>query len=143
MILLRIDCDPVPWKAHGGFGRRSFSRTHEEKIYYQFHWKKQYEANFPLNCPVVTCYTFAFRVPHSLPAAKKAAMLAQKILHTKRPDTSNLVKFAEDTLKEIVIRDDNQVVSLEAKKIYAEESYTSIEITPLLSYLPQEHRGSL
>lgn len=55
-------------------------------------------------------------------------MLAGIIQHTKKPDTTNLVKFAEDTLKTIVIEDDSQVFRLTASKIYSETPKTVIKI---------------
>ena len=55
-------------------------------------------------------------------------MLNGLIHHTYNPDCSNLVKFCEDTLKEIVIEDDNQVVQISAIKLYGENPKTIIMV---------------
>ena len=51
-----------------------------------------------------------------------------KVKHTKKPDTTNLVKFAEDCLKGIVIEDDNLVYATFATKIYSVAPRTVIKV---------------
>lgn len=55
-------------------------------------------------------------------------MLLGQLHHIVRPDTTNLIKFAEDTLKGIVIEDDSQVYGIVATKIYSETPKTIIKV---------------
>jgi Holliday junction resolvase RusA-like endonuclease len=130
-ITLIIPCIPVPWKAHAGYGRKSWNPRYLEREYYQFEIKKQYRENFPLVCPVSITYSFHLPIPSSISQKKREAMESGIVYHTKRPDVSNLVKFVEDTLKEIAIKDDSQVVVSIGKKVYHPIPKTIIEISPL------------
>lgn len=94
-------------------------------------WKKQYQNNFPLKGAVETEYEFVFPIPSSYSTAKKTQAVASEIFHIKRPDVSNCIKFAEDTLKLIVIEDDSQVVSIIASKRFGEFPFTLVKIIPL------------
>ena len=128
MIELRIDCNPVPWKAHGGYGRKSFNPRYAEKEYYQWQIKRQYASNNPIEGAVGILYHFYMPIPESASKKRKLEMMDSAIFHITRPDTSNLLKFAEDTLKGLVIKDDSQVVELTAYKKYAEHPRTEIKI---------------
>lgn len=126
-ICITIDTDPVPWKAHGGYGRRSFNPRFLEKEFYQLQIRRQYHHNLPITVAVKVEYLFFLPVPKAS-FVKQMKMLQGRIKHIKRPDTSNLVKFAEDTLKGIVIKDDSQVTLMTAIKIYSDKPRTEIKI---------------
>jgi Holliday junction resolvase RusA-like endonuclease len=76
--------------------------------------------------PVALSFLFAFEPPKSTSKKKRDKMLSGEIRHVKKPDVSNCVKFTEDCLKGTVIYDDSQVVSIRAKKFYAEKAETKI-----------------
>lgn len=123
-----ILCNPVPWKAHGGYGRRSFNPRQLEKDYYQHQLKKLYLHNLPITAAVALKCVFYMPIPESASKKNKEMMLQGRVNHIKRPDTSNLLKFVEDTLKGIVIKDDSQVIYLKGRKFYSEEPRTVIQI---------------
>lgn len=77
------------------------------------------------------CLTMAarFQPPRSVPRRTYAAMLAGEIAPAKRPDLDNLVKIV-DALNGIVWKDDAQVVSIYARKFYAETPGLDIVIRP-------------
>ena len=50
------------------------------------------------------------------------------LLHTKRPDLDNMIKFVKDCANGILWHDDSQVVSLEAYKYYGDKPATKIQI---------------
>lgn len=56
---------------------------------------------------------FYFEIPKSTPKKNRA-----EAVHTKKPDLDNLVKFIKDCLNGEAWKDDSQVVSLFAQKIY-------------------------
>lgn len=128
MITLEINHDPTPWAAHQGFGKRAYNKRHKEKQFYQWQIRTQYNRMEPIQGPVRLVVTFHMPIPKGTSGIRRTQMLNGLIHHISRPDCSNLVKFTEDTLKEIVIADDSQVVQIEARKIYSEQPRTVIMV---------------
>lgn len=96
----------------------------------QYEMKKQFNES-PLACPVRVEYDFFFKVPDSISKKKKEQMILGSILHTKKVDVTNLIKFTEDCLKGVVIVDDSQVVELSGRKKYSEKNSIIIKIYPI------------
>jgi Holliday junction resolvase RusA-like endonuclease len=120
--------EPVPWKSHAGYGRKSFNPRYKEKEYVQWklkqHWKKP-----PISEPVSISYRFRFSIPKSFSKKKREHIKNGTLPCLIRKDTSNLVKFTEDCLKQIVIVDDAQVVKLMAEKSYSDHPSICITLT--------------
>lgn len=131
MILLHIDGLPTAWSAHGGYGRRSFNPKFKEKEHAQWQIKSQYNQTDPITTPVRIDFTFHMPIPCGTSKVRRTQMLNGRLHHIKRPDTTNLQKFAEDVLKGIVIEDDAQVVEIVARKIYSEKVQTLIKVEPI------------
>ena len=74
---------------------------------------------------------FYMPIPKSTSKKKMAKMTNGKLLHTKKPDIDNLVKFIFDCLNGLAWKDDTQVVSLDVKKIYSDNPRTVIEISEI------------
>lgn len=87
-------------------------------------------GNQPLMTEAV-CLTMTarFQPPRSVPRRTYAAMLAGEIAPTKKPDLDNLVKIV-DALNGIVWKDDAQVVSIFARKLYADTPGLDVVIRP-------------
>jgi len=67
-------------------------------------------------------------VPASSSLKKKLLLYNQP--HIKAPDLSNLLKFVEDVIVEAqIITDDSKIISISAKKLYAEYPRTEFQIT--------------
>lgn len=118
------------WKAHAGFGRRSFNPMQKERDYVQYQLRKQYRGDL-LTCPIRVSYDFYFVPPKSLSKKKRQEMLEGKVKHVTRPDCTNILKFQEDCLKGIVIKDDSIVFRTEVEKHYSESFRAIIKIYPL------------
>lgn len=73
---------------------------------------QQYGSLPPLEGPLEMTIQFNFLKPKSIP--KKVRH------HVKKPDLKNLLASLEDGMKEIVFRDDNQIVRTVMEKRYAE-----------------------
>ena len=128
-IKLTISCPPVPWAAHAGYGRRAFNPRFREKKFCQWEIKNQYKGKV-LTDPISMVLSFYMPIPKNTSKKKRLAMLEFKEYHTKKPDTSNLIKFIEDCLKTMVFSDDSQVYEIIAEKKYSEQPGTEIIIYP-------------
>jgi len=67
-----------------------------------------------------------FIMPH--PSGMSAKKRAATIMHVKKPDTDNMLKFVKDCLNGFMWADDSQVCEVEARKFYGQEIGTMIEI---------------
>ena len=128
MILIDLSGVPVSWKAHAGYGKRSFNPRFVEREAYQWQIKSQYNQLNPLRGPVRTHYTFHMPIPKTTSKIRRFQMLNGVMYHLKRPDVTNLIKFYEDCLKGIVFEDDSQVVEINAHKIYDERPRVVIKV---------------
>lgn len=71
---------------------------------------------------------FFMAIPKSTSKKKRKEMRENIILHTKKPDLDNLVKFVFDSCNNILFDDDRQIVELTASKRYSDCPSTVIEI---------------
>jgi Holliday junction resolvase RusA-like endonuclease len=62
---------------------------------------------------------------------KKAAAEAGQLRPTSKPDVDNYVKGVKDALKNVIWKDDSQVVDLHISKWYSETPRVEITIVPL------------
>jgi len=85
----------------------------------------------PLQGPVRVEVIAVFTPPASWPAWKRDAALSGALLHTGKPDASNLAKAAEDALNGVVWGDDAQVVELVVRKSYGERAMVEILVKSL------------
>jgi Holliday junction resolvase RusA-like endonuclease len=138
VISITISGPPTAWAAPFFTGKRGISPRFREKAKAVWEINQQYDSSI-IEGPVHLSITFRMPIPSSFSKKKKIQILKGEILHTKKSDCSNLFKFAEDCLKGTVIKDDSQVVSLQAKKEYHENPETIITVILLQdSYAPQE-----
>lgn len=68
-------------------------------------------------------------------------MLNGTYYHIVKPDVDNILKFYLDVLNKIVVKDDNQVVEVRARKIYSSKPGVHLRIIPVenLAIQPVEH----
>jgi Holliday junction resolvase RusA-like endonuclease len=129
MIKIEIPGSPTPWAAPRVCKSGSaYSPKGGIKVANRIIVKSQYREK-PLKGPIIIeCY-FYMPIPASLSKKRKSALLNKP--HICKPDTTNLQKFAEDCLSEIVYEDDAQVFQIFSKKIYSENPKTVIDIFKL------------
>lgn len=127
MIILEIEEDPVPWKSHGGYGRRSFNPRYKEKEWVQWQLKKQYNGPL-LECALSVELIFYRTIPKTTSQKNRKLMLEGRIRPITRPDRGNYLKFYEDCLTGIVIKDDSVIVDGPVRKYYADKGKTLIKI---------------
>lgn len=132
-LTLTVDLDPVSWKSHAGFGRRSFNPRYKEKEIYQWKLRQQYSGPI-IKTAVVVNYVFMLKAPQSLSKKDKKLLEIAQLPHIKRPDLGNLEKFLSDCLIGIVFKDDSQIIRTVMEKFYSYNPRTIIQISPWLPY---------
>lgn len=78
---------------------------------------------------VVLGVLFKMPIPVKTKKADVKKMMNGKLLPIKRPDLDNLVKSILDGLNGVAYLDDNQVIEINAKKIYSETPETVVTLS--------------
>lgn len=71
------------------------------------------------------------KIPKSYPKYKQALARENKIRPVTKPDVDNYVKGIKDGLSGVIWKDDNQVVSLTARKWYSDTPRVEIKVVEL------------
>ena len=82
----------------------------------------------PYDGPLEVSMEFYRPVQSSISAKERARRLSGIHRPTVKPDLDNYIKSTSDALNGIIWVDDNLIVSLAAKKCYAEEPHLTVEI---------------
>lgn len=82
----------------------------------------------PFDGPLEVCMVFFRPVQESLSKKERARRLSGVHRPTVKPDLDNYIKSTSDALNGILWADDNLIISLEAKKYYAEQPHLTVEI---------------
>lgn len=82
----------------------------------------------PFDGPLEVCMEFYRPVQESISKTERARRLSGVHRPTVKPDLDNYIKSASDALNGILWADDNLIISLEAKKYYAEQPHLTVEI---------------
>lgn len=126
-LFCKIDITPVP-KARprvtmvGGKARAytpKKSADYERQIAQQWIHERVSE-------PVRLDIVFGMPILKSFTKKQHADALAGNLLPAKKPDIDNLLKAVMDALNGAAYDDDNQVVELSGKKVYAVDPYVAI-----------------
>lgn len=83
----------------------------------------QMPENAPLGMYVV-CY---MPIPKSTSKKLRELYASEKVYHTKKPDSSNILKSVEDAVIGIAYKDDAQIADTRAVKFYSE--HPRVEVT--------------
>jgi Holliday junction resolvase RusA-like endonuclease len=86
----------------------------------------------PFDVPLTVIVSVRMVPAASSSAKKRAAMLSGEMAPTKLPDLDNVVKAVLDGCNKVAFRDDALVVSLIARKRYAEAAGVDVEISPTI-----------
>lgn len=82
----------------------------------------------PFDGPLEVCMEFYRPVQASLSQKEWARRLSGFHRPTVKPDLDNYIKSTSDALNGILWVDDNLIISLEAKKFYAEQPHLTVEV---------------
>jgi Holliday junction resolvase RusA-like endonuclease len=139
VVLIEVPGVPVakgrPKFARIGKGPGSFVTTYSpsKTVHYEdllrFAAKEAMNGAPLISGPVRMAVTVQVPVPASYSNKKRIAALSGELWPAKKPDIDNYIKIAMDGLNCVVFCDDNQVVSLQALKIYSETPSLIIKVT--------------
>lgn len=128
MIDLVIPGVPVSWKAPYVGSRGAYSPKHAEKQIVRTLLKAMYKGE--LITRLIRCdFNFYLPIPKSTSKKKLQKMKMCEIRPTAGGDLTNLRKFYEDCLQDIVIENDRQIVEGETAKWYDDEPRTTVHIS--------------
>lgn len=82
----------------------------------------------PFDGPLEVCMEFYRPVQASISRKERARRLSGVHRPIVKPDLDNYIKSTSDALNGIIWVDDNLIISLEAKKYYAERPHLIVEI---------------
>lgn len=81
--------------------------------------------HFEILAPPISCtMTFYMPIPKSLSEKKKKELIGTD--HFKKPDIDNLIKFYWDMLEGTCFKNDSNITSIDAKKVYDENPRTEL-----------------
>lgn len=121
-MIFTIPGNPIPLKRHRHSKSGTYDPQKAEKLYCGLLLKQQYSA-LPLLGPLHLELRFFMPIP-KIP--KKYQMVSMP--HYLRPDCDNLIKFILDCANNILYKDDCQISSLFAIKVYDNRTRTEITI---------------
>jgi len=124
--LVTIPGQPIPLKRHRTSRGRTYDPQAELKETIFWIIRNQIKPDI-LQEDIKAKLSFFMRIPKYLSNKKKLELLNQP--HCKKPDLDNLIKFYLDVCNGLLYKDDAQINTINAKKIYSDNPRTIIEIT--------------
>lgn len=126
-MLIVIEGDPISWKAHSGYGRKSFNPLYKEREMVQ--WNVKNQCHEFLEGEIEISIDVFVKIPKSTSKIKTVQMINGSIRPVTRGDLDNYCKFYIDCLKELLFKDDSQVVEIKARKFYSNNPKTIIKVS--------------
>jgi Holliday junction resolvase RusA-like endonuclease len=121
-IIIVIAGEPVA-KARPRATRKGFVYTPAHVRKYEAHGRLAAQLAMgerpPIETPVRLELVAELPIPASWSGRKRALAIAGDLLPTSRPDIDNYIKSGLDSLNEIVMRDDSQIVEISARKRFS------------------------
>ena len=85
----------------------------------------------PIEVPVRLELVVELPIPDSWSGRRRALAITGDLLPTSRPDVDNYIKAGLDSLNEIVVRDDSQIVEITARKRFSIAPKLVMTVFPL------------
>ena len=133
-VTIVIAGEPVA-KARPRFTRRRIAYTPAHVRKYEAHGRLAAQLAMgdrpPIEVPVRLELVAELPIPASWSARKCALAITGDLLPTSRPDIDNYIKSGLDSLNEIVVRDDSQIVEITARKQFSIAPKLAMTVFPL------------
>lgn len=132
MIEISFETKLIPYASAVITKWRNYNPRSSEKRFTQ--WKiRSLQKNQRIDGFVVVEFIFKFKIPSSF-SKKKRQMIFDGLLYPTDKDCTNLQKFYEDCIKNILIEDDRKVVKIISEKLYDENESVTIRIYSVGEY---------
>ena len=122
---------PVP-KGRPRFTRQGRTYTPKKTHDYETEVAKEARAAMgssePLETPVAVYVHVTFPIPQSYSKKRSEACLSGFEKHIKRPDLDNCIKAITDGMNGVVYKDDSQITSLHATKVYGTDAMVEVYV---------------
>lgn len=122
MIIFEIPGKPIPWKRARIYGKRFYDEQSKQKSDIRNHLKNACKSHLMVTGGLKITIEYRMPMPKSWSNTKRLNTLGEP--HISAPDLSNLIKFVEDTLNEVMWKDDRLIYEIHARKFYGEEGST-------------------
>lgn len=130
MLTFEIHGTPEPQKQTRKGKHGFYDPSHQRRE--QIRWQVKPHAPLdPLCGPIEVTIHFYMPIPKATTAARRRHMINNTLMHVVRPDVDNLSYLIVNALKDIVYKDDSQIVSLHIHKRYSEDPKTVVQIKEL------------
>jgi len=125
---------PIPWARAGTNRGMYFDPQYMAKKNLRALIKEQIPEGFkPHTGAISVYYMFYLPTPKATPKYRKEKLIAGDIIpNISKIDTSNLIKFIEDTFNKILWEDDCLIWDTSAKKVWALEGKTVFDLIPTI-----------
>jgi Holliday junction resolvase RusA-like endonuclease len=144
-VVTIVIAGPPTAKGRPRMTRKGFAYTPAATRKYEAHGRlaaqQAMDGRPPIAAPVRAQITVDLPVPTSWSMKRRDAALRGGIRPTTRPDVDNYIKSGIDSINEIVVIDDSQIVELAAVKQYASTPQLKIVIEPLPALTVQGRKG--
>lgn len=130
MIQFLVNIRPKPQQRHRSRGKYFYDPSVQDKKTFITLIKRQIPKK-PLLYPFDMHITFCYKRPKNQYRTKnKKLILKDDVPYYKsnKPDIDNLIKFYMDCMNGLVYKDDAQVVSINAQKVYGSKDYIHIKL---------------
>jgi Holliday junction resolvase RusA-like endonuclease len=133
-VTVVIAGEPVA-KARPRLTRRGIAYTPAHTRKYEAHGRLAAQLAMgdrpPIEVPVRLELVAELPIPDSWSGRRRALAVTGDLLPTSRPDVDNFIKAGLDSLNEIVVRDDSQIVEITARKRFSIAPKLVMTVFPL------------
>jgi len=133
LIKFLIRTRPKPQQRHRSRGRFQYDPSSKDKKDCLLQ-AKEYAPKLPTLRNIDLELTFCYKRPRSHYRSKNKKLILKEdagFYKSSRSDLDNLVKFVADSLQGVFYKDDAQIVSLNANKVWGSEDYVYVKIDSL------------
>lgn len=122
---LFIPITPRPWTVKKGRQFYNINQSYIDHVrkYIHRHFDKE-----PYDCPIYCDFVHYMPIPKSISKKRQLEFEQGRVLHMKRPDTTNLNKQMEDCLTGVIYTDDKQVIRIHGLKKYGKSTGTWVRV---------------
>ena len=131
MINFLVKTRPKPQQRHRSNGRFQYDPSSKDKKDFLLQ-AKQFAPAKPITKDIELSITFCYRRPKNHYRSKNKELILKDdapFYKSSKADLDNLVKFVADSLNGIFYKDDSQIVSIYASKVWGAEDYVFVKIS--------------